>query len=167
LSRTGSLLFEISAESICEMLKVQQITDGQVLNEEALAIVYKELNLHDKQALILSLMEKDNNPPEESDNYETVIFSPISQQIINMACVVLGYDSDRIVDNTILGLFKSIFPLTIQPIARFHFAQYIANSLHYQLTKFTLSRSCRYQSYLVYLILFFKENELFKFELRN
>jgi len=46
LSRIGSFLFEISAESICEMLKVQQITDGQVLNEESLAIIYKELNLH-------------------------------------------------------------------------------------------------------------------------
>jgi hypothetical protein len=157
LSRTGLLLFEISDELICEMLKVQKIIDGQVLNEEALAILYKKLNLHDRLDLILSLMENDNIPPKDYDNYEIVIFSLILQPIINMDCVVLVYESDRIVDNTILGLFKFIFPLTIQPIARFHFSQYIANSLHYQLTEFTLSRSCRYQSYLVYFLLFFKK----------
>jgi hypothetical protein len=79
LSRTGLLLFEISDELICEMLKVQKIIDGQVLNEEALAILYKKLNLHDRLDLILSLMENDNIPPKDYDNYEIVIFSPISQ----------------------------------------------------------------------------------------
>jgi len=112
--------------------------------------------LHDRQALILSLMEKDNDPHEESDNYETIIFSPILQPIIIMSCVVLGHDIDRIVDNTILGLFKSIFHLTTQTIAKFHFPLYISNYIHYKLTKFTLSRSYRYQYYLVYFLLFFK-----------
>jgi hypothetical protein len=57
-----------------------------------------------------------------------------------------------------LGLVRAIFPCTTQTITIFFFAQFIVDSLHFQLTEFSLNRSCNYQSFLVYLLLFFKAN---------
>jgi hypothetical protein len=73
-----------------------------------------------------------------------------------MICSVLGYDSDKVVDSSILGLLRAICPPTTQLMARLCFSQFIADSLHDQLNDFSLNRSCRFQSYLVYLLLFSK-----------
>ena len=100
-------------------------------------------------------MDKDNNFVQESETYETIMFSSISQHVLSMVCEILGYHSDKVVDYTVLGLVRAIFPCTTQTIAIFFFAQFIVDSLHFQLTEFSLNRSCNYRSFLVYLLLFF------------
>ena len=76
-----------------------------------------------------------------------------------MICYKLGYESHKVLDNYILGLLRAICPPTTQLMSRFFFSQFITDSLHEQLNDFSLNRSCRFQSYLVYLLLFYKLNK--------
>jgi hypothetical protein len=58
------------------------------------------------------------------------------------------------VDEFVLGIMVSIFPITTKPITKFNYAQFLADQIHYQLSEFESLRSFRYQSYLVHLFLF-------------
>jgi hypothetical protein len=140
------------------MLNVEEFTDGHILNEETLAVEFNQLNAQDRQAFLQSLMGNSSSSLQISESYESGIFSTNVQEIIAMICSVLGYDSDKVVDNSTLGLLRAICPPTTQLMTRFFFAQFIADSLHEQLNDFSLNRSCRFQSYLVYLFLFYRVN---------
>jgi len=48
------------------------------------------------------------------------------------------------VNEVVLGYFSTIYPSAIKPLTRFNFAQHPVETLQYQLTKFTISRFCRF-----------------------
>jgi hypothetical protein len=51
---------------------------------------------------IQSLIYKDNTSVEDSETYETIMFSSISQHVLSIVCAILGYDNDKVVDYTVL-----------------------------------------------------------------
>jgi hypothetical protein len=67
--------------------------------------------------------------------------------------MILGENDDLTVDEFVLGIMVSIFPITTKPITKFNYAQFLADQIHYQLSEFESLRSFRYQSYLVHLFL--------------
>jgi len=74
-----------------------------------------------------------------------------------MICSMLGYDSDKVVDNSTLGLLRAICPPTTQLMTIFFFAQFIANYLHEQLNDLSL-KAFWLKSYFVYFFLFYRVN---------
>jgi hypothetical protein len=52
------------------------------------------------------------NTLQISESYESGTFSTNVQEIIAMICSMLGYDSDKVVDSSILGLLRAICPPT-------------------------------------------------------
>jgi len=158
LTAKWSLLFEIKASSIARMLNVEEFTDGQILNEETLAVEFNQLNAQDRQAFMESLMGNNYSSLQISESYESRIFSTNVQEIITMICSVLGYDSGKVMDSYTLGILRAICPPTIQLMTRFFFSHFIDDSLHEQLNDFSLNIVCRFQSYLVFLFLFYRVN---------
>jgi len=104
------------------MLNVEEFVDGKIMNEETLAIGFNQLNAQDKQAILKSLMGNYSSSFQISESYESGIFSTNVREIIAMICSVLGYDSDKFVDISILGLLRAICPPTTQLMARLCFA---------------------------------------------
>jgi hypothetical protein len=166
ISKNGLVLFVLNAQSIFEMLKLVETLESQILNEENLASSFKELNPQEKNALLQSYLDKDTNVPENASTYDTNIFPEISRQVIVMMCTILGYDNDKIVDESILGFMYSIFPPSLKPLIKFNYAQYLVDTLHFQLLEFGVSRCCRFQSYLVYLFLYFQAIKFQHLELK-
>lgn len=83
-----------------------------------------------------------------------------------MMCPILGYNNDRVVDEAILGLMSSILPQNGILFTKFHYAQFLADIIHYQLTHFHASVYFYYQSYLVYLTLYFKAPQFQNIQLK-
>jgi hypothetical protein len=73
-----------------------------------------------------------------------------------MICSILGYDNDKVADEFVLGFMLAIYPFAINPLTRFKFSKHLTKTLHNQLTEFTISRFCRFQSYLVHMLLHFQ-----------
>jgi hypothetical protein len=118
-TKYGTLLFDIKPESISHMLRVFEFNDGQVINEESLAVNFKELGVQERHSFIQSLMKDNTGIFHEHDTYQTSVFVPNVQEIVCMICSVLVYDSDEIIDMIILGFLRAIFPPTTQVMVKF------------------------------------------------
>ena len=89
------------------------------------------------------------NPP-----YSTAKFPEGSRQIIFiMLSFILGYFTDEYTDESILG-FLSTMSLRQPPTIIFDYDGFIADAIHYQLTKLPTEGVFRYSSYLFHLFLF-------------
>jgi hypothetical protein len=71
-----------------------------------------------------------------------------------MICQILGYEHDKTIDETILGLMTILCPPDAIMYAKLDYCQFLAEIMHFQLSNFHSAKTFRYQSYLVYLILF-------------
>jgi hypothetical protein len=80
---------------------------------------------------------------------------------------ILCYDYDKTVDSIILGVLIENFPPTTQTMDKFCIAQFISESIHEQLKYFPLNITFRFQSYLVYLLLFQINNDFHNLYLEN
>jgi hypothetical protein len=70
-----------------------------------------------------------------------------------MICQVLGYEHDRIVDESILGMFSVLFPLESITFTKIDYVEFLSEVINFQLSNFHSTKSFRYQAYLVYLIM--------------
>jgi hypothetical protein len=118
-TKYGTLLFDIKPESILHMLRVFEFNDGQVINEESLAVNFRELHVQEHHSFIQSLMKDNTGIFHEHDTYQTSIFVANVQEIVCMICSVLVYDSDEIIDMIILGFHRESFPPTTQVMVKF------------------------------------------------
>lgn len=65
-----------------------------------------------------------NNPP-----YYASIFPKISRQVISMVTCLLGYHSDKWVDEVVLG-FLSVFLVGQKPSVLFNYIRYLSDVIH-------------------------------------
>ena len=70
-----------------------------------------------------------------------------------MLYFILGYFTDEYTDDSILGFLSTMSPGQ-PPAVIFDYASFIANAIHYQLTKLPTEGVFRYSSYLFHLFLF-------------
>lgn len=73
-----------------------------------------------------------------------------------MIYLILGYDNDNTVYEAILGMMEGIFPHSRLPPVQYCYAKYLVDAINDQLCKFSVYKYFRYQSYLVYLLLFYQ-----------
>ena len=88
------------------------------------------------------------NPP-----YSTAKFPKGSRQIISMLSFILEYFTDEYIDESIFGFLSTMSP-SQPPTVIFDYASFIADAIHYQLTKLPTEGDFRYSSYLFHLFLF-------------
>ena len=75
-----------------------------------------------------------------------------------MLSFILGYTSDEFTDVAILG-FLSTLNLGQSPSILFNFARFIAESMHYQLSRLSEEGVFRYSSYLFHLFLYYQTDK--------
>ena len=88
------------------------------------------------------------NPP-----YSTAKFPKDSRQIISMLSFILRYFTDELIDKSIIGFLSTMSPGQ-PPSVIFDYVGFIADTIHYQLTKLPTEGVFRYSSYLFHLFLF-------------
>jgi len=71
-----------------------------------------------------------------------------------MICQIIGYEHNKNVDESILGLFWLFSPPESIACTKFDYVQFLVGVINFQLSKFNYTKSFRYQAHLVYLILF-------------
>jgi hypothetical protein len=81
------------------------------------------------------------------------MFPEITKKYLAIIFQILGYEHDRVVDEAILGLFSLLWPPKSMNLPKFDYFQLLEEFMQAQLENFHSTRSFRYQSYLVYLIL--------------
>jgi hypothetical protein len=154
ISKVGSVLIELNAQTINEMMRWSINPDSEPLNELVATKSFRELESKDRVSLLQSYLCTNLDVPGDNVVIQTNLFPETSQKIISMISMILGKVNDLTVDEFVLGIMVSIFPITTKPITKFNYAQFIADQIHYQLSEFETLRSFRYQSYLVHLFLF-------------
>jgi hypothetical protein len=75
-TKNGTLLFDINPEFISHMLRVSEFNDGQVINEETLAVNFKQLGVQERHYFIQSLMKDNMGIFHEHETYQTSVFVP-------------------------------------------------------------------------------------------
>jgi hypothetical protein len=63
--------------------------------------------------------------PGDNVFIQTNLFPETSQKIISMISMILGKVNDLTIDEFVLGIMVSIFPITTKPITKFNYAQFI------------------------------------------
>jgi hypothetical protein len=154
ISKTGSILIELTPQSIVEMMRWPLNPDNEALNEFISAKCFRELKLEERVTLLQSYLCRKLDVPDDNVVIESNLFPEVSQKIISMISAILGKINDSTVDEFVLGIMVSIFLITTKPLTRFNYAQFLADQIHYQLSEFESLRCFRYQSYLVHLFLF-------------
>ena len=87
------------------------------------------------------------------------MFSKKGNQIISSLCYLLGYLSDKWVDEPILG-FLSIFSTEDKATIQFDYNTFLAENIHDQLFKFATEGMFLYSSILAYMFTFFQVDRL-------
>ena len=90
--------------------------------------------------------------PKINRPYSTAKFPKGSRQIISMLSFILGYSTNEYTDESILG-FLSTMSLGQPPTVIFDYAGFIADAIHYQLTKLPTEGVFRY--HLIFSICFY------------
>jgi hypothetical protein len=157
LSIDGSVtIFNINPVAISQMLALPENPDLQILQEEFLIGKYRSLDQNQKVSLLQRYMGKGAFVPNPHRHIKSISFSDTSRESISMMCLILGYDHDKTINETILGFMAAISPPHDTPLVKFNYAKYLADAIHLQFENFNSTRCFRYQSYLVYLILYFQ-----------
>jgi hypothetical protein len=72
-----------------------------------------------------------------------------------MISLILYDDNDSTIDKTIMGMMEGIFPSSTTLI-KYHYVEYLVETIDKHLCKFHTYRLFRYQFYLVYFILYYQ-----------
>jgi hypothetical protein len=86
------------------------------------------------------------------------MFPEKGNQIILSLCFVLGYFSEQLVDEPILG-FLSIFATEEKTTTQFDYNSFLAENMHEHLFKFPTEGMFWYSSILAYMSVFFQEDK--------
>jgi hypothetical protein len=125
----------------------------ETLEEHTLEAKYQELSQSDKEILLGNLLAPNTPLPTTPPPFKSDMFPEITRKDLAIIFQILGYDHDRVVDEAILGLFSLLWPPTSMTLLKFDYFQLLEEFMQAQLENFHSTRSFRYQSYLVYLIL--------------
>lgn len=127
--------------------------------------LYNKLTFPQGAQIFESFLPKNVELPRTSPPYPASIFPEMSKKVISMVTRLLGYYTDQWVDEIVLG-FLSTFAVCKQPSLLFNYSQFLANEIHEQLVNYKVEGVFKYQSFLVYLMLYYQEDK-FKFPLQK
>lgn len=96
--------------------------------------------------------------PQEKSPYLSSLFSEKGNQVISSLCCLLGYFSDKWVDEPILG-FLSIFSAEEKATIQFDYNTFLAENIQDQLSKFATEGMFRYSSILAYMFMFYQADK--------
>ena len=140
------------------MLHLQPNTQAVTLSIKALTQLYLGIDFPTKLMIFQNFMPSHDGIPKIDPPYSTVKFPKGSRQIISMLSFILGYFIDEYTDESILGFLSTMSPG--QPLAViFDYVGFIADAIHYQLTKLPTEGVFKYSSYLFHLFLFFQADK--------
>ena len=104
--------------------------------------------------MLSNILAPDAPLPTGPPPFKYTIFPEITRQAITISHQVLGYEHDRAVDETILGILFVLCPKESITLTKFDYCQFIQEVINFQLSNFHITNSSRHQTYLVHLILF-------------
>jgi hypothetical protein len=143
----------VTREDIAQMLKFLDHVAQEPLDDDALALKYQALSQPRKEKLLSNLLASDAPLPTNSPPFKSTIFPAITKQAISMIYQVLGYEQDRTVDESILGMFSVLCPPESITFTKLDYVEFLSEVINFQLSNFHSTKSFRYQAYLVYLIM--------------
>ena len=85
-----------------------------------------------------------------------ITFFDTFQECISIMYLMLGYDIDKTIDEAMLGFMEIIFSPLNTALVKFNQTPYFLEAINLQLVNFYSNKYLSYQSYLVYLILYFQ-----------
>jgi hypothetical protein len=103
-------------------------------------------------------LPQDAQFPKKNPPYHSYIFSEKGNQIISTLFCLLGYFSDKLVDDPILG-FMSIFSVEEKVATQFDYNGFLAENLHEQLANFPTEGMFWYSSILAYMFMFYQADK--------
>jgi len=59
---------------------------------------------------------------KDNVDIESSLFLEIPRKIISMISIILGKDNDLVVDEFVLRILVSIFPITTKPMTKFNYS---------------------------------------------
>jgi len=111
------------------MLQIPSSESTISFSIEALNDLYQKLTFPQRAHIFDIFLPKDTQFPKKNPPYSSSIFSVKANQIISIICYMLGYLSDKWVDEPILG-FLSIFSTEERATIKFKFSQFLADNIH-------------------------------------
>jgi hypothetical protein len=154
ISIVGSVLFELNAQTINEMMRCPLNPDSEPLNELVATKYFRKLKSKDRFSLLQSYLYTNIEVPGDNIVIQSNLFPETSHKIISMISMILGKNNDLTVDEFVLGIMVLICSITTKLITKFNYAQFLADQIHYQISEFESLKIFRCQSYLVQLFLF-------------
>jgi hypothetical protein len=121
ISKIGFVLIEINPQSIYEMLRWPLNHDIEILNKIVLAKCFKELKPKERVDLLQTYMWINLDAPSDNVILESRLFPKIPRQIIYMISMILGKDSNLVVDELVLVNMISICPFIVKPLTKFNY----------------------------------------------
>jgi hypothetical protein len=105
ISKNGTVLIELTTQSIAEMLRWPLDPDNETLNEFVLDKYFRELNPQDRATLLQNYLCETLDDTANDVTLETSPFPEIPRQIISMIYVILGKKNDSVVDEFIFRVY--------------------------------------------------------------
>jgi hypothetical protein len=154
ISSSSETLFTITPESIDQMLKIP-ISDFAIpFSIESLNDLYQKLTFPQRAQIFEIFLPEDAQLPKKNPPYSSSIFTINANHIISILFYLLGYFSNELVDEPILG-FLSIFSIEERATIKFNFSQFLDDNIHDNILRFPTEGMFRYSSVLVYMFFFF------------
>ena len=148
------IVCDITKESIAQMLHILYHVVYETLDDDDLDSKYQALSQFEREKMLCNLLSLDAPLSTGPSPFKSTIYPKLNRQAITMICQVLGYEHDRGVDETILGLLYVLCPPESITLTKFDYCKFLQEVINFQLSNFHNTKSFRYQAYLVHLIFF-------------
>lgn len=154
ISPTGSVLFQITPESINEMLHfhtAKKLTPLYMQN-----LINKGSKLSSDQ--IIKINQLFVRPGSESVRTPPIGYqylNELGRMLVDLISYVLGFRGMEDVDDSLMAML-SIFSPGKPPAVHYDYATYIAEKIHEQFMNLRRERLFRYTSYIYHLFLFYQ-----------
>jgi hypothetical protein len=165
VSSSGDVLFFITPEDIDQMMQITRPESASPFNLEILTELYQKMTFPQRAQIVELFLPTSAPLPSTNPPYPSSLFSTKGNQIISSLCALLGYYSDKWVDEPILG-FLSIFSNDEQPTTQFNYNTFLANNIHEQFVNFATEGMFRYSSILAYMFVYFQADR-FNFSMQK
>jgi hypothetical protein len=134
------------------MLQISDHATYETLDDDELASKYQALSQSERENMLSNILAPDAPLPTGPPPFKSTIFPELTRQDITIICQVLGYEHDKAVDETILGMLSILCPPESITFTKFDYCQFLQEVINFQLSNFHSTKSFRYQAYLVHLI---------------
>lgn len=153
------ILFKITAKSINQMLQIQSTPNLTPLSIASLLSLYITLDPTKIKQIFQSFITEECHTPKDIPPYGFAIFSETVRRIITMISSIIGFTSDKFVDEIIMA-FLSIFTPSQPPSIMYDYTQFIADKMHEQITRFPTERVFKYSLVFFYMFLYYQTNKI-------